>query len=211
MRDVSLPGLLVGALCLAALPAATRAETPFYYYADGDQTVITNLPGKAQAKAVPGLAMPVTRYDPVIERVAEEFDLSPLLIKAVARVESGFNPRAVSPKGAQGLMQLMPRTARHYGVRNAFDPQENLRAGARHLRHLLDEFSGDLTLALAAYNAGSTAVRRHGGVPAYAETRNYVRKVQASMGGDERTWRRAPATQPVRMVRASDGSIRLTN
>jgi soluble lytic murein transglycosylase-like protein len=195
----------------------------FYYARDGE-IVFTNTPSQSDARTVPGmepavtrsaLRLPRTRFDPYIEQVARQTGLSPSLIKAVALVESGFDPQAVSPKGAQGLMQLMPGTAQKYGVRDAFDPGENLLAGAKHLRGLLDEFGGDLTLALAAYNAGSAAVRRHGGVPAFPETRNYVRKVREKLGqrppGSAAPAAARPAADPVRLVRNSDGSILLAN
>jgi hypothetical protein len=106
------------------------------------------------------------------------------LVAAVVSVESGGNPGAVSPKGALGLMQLMPQRAAELGVRNAFDPAENLDAGVRHLRDLLRRFDGDVTLALAAYNAGEAAVRAHRGVPPFPETREYVRRVRALYDGD---------------------------
>jgi hypothetical protein len=108
---------------------------------------------------------------------ARRHDLDPELVRAVVAVESGFRPEAVSPKGAQGLMQLMPATARSLGVKDAFDPAANLDGGTRHLRALIDRYGGDVKRALAAYNAGEGAVARHGGVPPYAETRAYVRKV----------------------------------
>lgn len=111
-----------------------------------------------------------------VERAAGMGGIDPELLHAVVQTESAYRPRAVSPKGAQGLAQLMPDTARHYGVKDAFQPADNLRAGARLLRDLLDRF-GDLELALAAYNAGAGAVIRHGGVPPYSETRNYVPRV----------------------------------
>ncbi len=114
---------------------------------------------------------------------AERAGVDPELVLAVVSVESGFQPRAVSPKGAQGLMQLMPKTAGSLGVADSFDPAQNLDGGARHLSDLLTLYGGDLTRALAAYNAGAAAVARHGGVPPYPETRAYVRKVLARYQG----------------------------
>jgi soluble lytic murein transglycosylase-like protein len=108
---------------------------------------------------------------------ARRHGLDPALVLAVVAVESGFRPDAVSPKGAQGLMQLMPGTAQALGVGDAFDPQGNLDGGVRHLSGLLALYGGDLRRALAAYNAGEGAVARHGGLPPYRETRDYVRKV----------------------------------
>lgn len=105
--------------------------------------------------------------------------VDPALVEAVVAVESAFSPRAVSRKGAMGLMQLMPQTARLYRVSNAFDPRENLTGGTRHLRDLLVLFGGDLPQALAAYNAGASAVFTYGGIPPYRETRAYVRRVLA--------------------------------
>jgi soluble lytic murein transglycosylase-like protein len=116
-----------------------------------------------------------------VARLAEEasrrYGLDPALVLAVVGVESGFRPAAVSPKGAQGLMQLMPRTAAALGVSDPLDPEQNLDAGVRHLESLLKLYNGDLTRALAAYNAGSGAVEKHGGVPPYRETRAYVKRV----------------------------------
>ena len=108
---------------------------------------------------------------------ARRHGLDPELVMAVVSVESSFRPQAVSPKGAQGLMQLMPGTARSLGVADPLDPAQNLDGGARHLGQLLDLYGGDLVRALAAYNAGQGAVQRHGGVPPYRETRSYVKKV----------------------------------
>jgi soluble lytic murein transglycosylase-like protein len=109
--------------------------------------------------------------------VARRHGLEPALVLAVVSVESAFRPEAVSPKGARGLMQLMPKTTRSLGVRDAFDPAQNLDGGSRHLQSLLTLNGGDLPLALAAYNAGQGAVERHGGIPPYRETRAYVKKV----------------------------------
>jgi soluble lytic murein transglycosylase-like protein len=111
------------------------------------------------------------------EAAARRHGLNPALVLAVVSVESAFRPDAVSPKGAQGLMQLMPHTAASLGVRDAFDPEQNLEGGAKHLQDLVTLYSGDLTKALAAYNAGAGAVSRHGGVPPYPETLDYIRRV----------------------------------
>jgi transglycosylase-like protein with SLT domain len=108
---------------------------------------------------------------------ARRHSLDPDLVQAVVAVESGFRPDAVSPKGAQGLMQLMPATARSLGVKDSLDPAANLDGGTRHLRTLIERYDGDVKRALAAYNAGEGAVARHGGVPPYPETVAYVRKV----------------------------------
>jgi soluble lytic murein transglycosylase-like protein len=116
-----------------------------------------------------------TVYDPIIERAATRHDVDARLVKAVIQVESAFQPRARSSKGALGLMQLMPTTARQYSARNLYDPASNIEAGTKHLKRLLDEF--DLPLALAAYNAGEGAVRRFGGIPPYTETQAYVTKI----------------------------------
>jgi soluble lytic murein transglycosylase-like protein len=116
-----------------------------------------------------------TAYDPIIESAATKHAVDARIVKAVIQVESAFQPRARSPKGAMGLMQLMPQTARQYKARNPYDPASNIDAGTKYLKRLLDEF--ELPLALAAYNAGEGAVRRFGGIPPYAETQAYVTKI----------------------------------
>jgi soluble lytic murein transglycosylase-like protein len=213
----------VVAVATAGVPVPASDDPLVYFVDDQGSVVFTNMPTRHEVRPVPGLEvwdvlgvsgndLPVTVYDPFIDRVAREHGLAPELIKAVALVESGFDTHAVSPKGAQGLMQLMPATARQYGVTDAFDPLQNLRAGTIHLRKLLDEFGGDLTLALAAYNAGSGAVRRHGGVPAYRETQEYVRKVRNNLRqGRRRAGAETPQGTSARLVQGSDGTIRLVN
>ena len=116
-------------------------------------------------------------YDPLVLAKAEEFNLEPALVKAVVHVESNFNPNATSPKGAMGLMQLMPDTARRFNVRNAYHPEQNVTGGAKYLRWLMDRYSGNLRLSLAAYNAGEGMVDKVGGIPPFRETQQYVARV----------------------------------
>jgi soluble lytic murein transglycosylase-like protein len=136
----------------------------------------------AAAAAVPANPSRAQRYtktdiDRIVQIAAERHKVDPALIRAVIQHESDWNPNAVSRAGAQGLMQLMPATAEQHGVGDVFDPEQNINAGARHLRILLERYNGDLDKALAAYNAGEGAVRRAGGVPRIRETQNYVAKV----------------------------------
>jgi soluble lytic murein transglycosylase-like protein len=146
---------------------------------------------------------------PEIMDAAQRYGVPDRLVSAVIRAESGFNPRAVSSKGAQGLMQLMPGTASILGVRNSFDPRQNIDGGVRHLRGLLDRFPDNLALAIAAYNAGEKAVTTYGGIPPYPETRDYVSKVlrfygATVQGGD---------TPPTRIYQTigKDGTVTYTN
>jgi soluble lytic murein transglycosylase-like protein len=121
----------------------------------------------------------------MVQQLAPTYRLDPELVLAVIEVESNFNPRALSPKQAQGLMQLIPATAKRFGVADPYDPHQNLQGGMAYLRWLLDHFNGDLKLALAGYNAGEGAVARHGGVPPFKETQNYVRRIASVLGVSE--------------------------
>lgn len=126
--------------------------------------------------------MPAAQLAPLFHDAASAYGLDPLLLRAVARRESGLNPCAVSPAGAMGLMQLMPATAAMLGVEDPFDPGQSILGGARFLRFLLDRYQNDLPFALSAYNAGRGAVERHGGIPPFAETRDYVSAILRALG-----------------------------
>lgn len=158
----------------AAAAAAARAKTG------------RPLPGGPVLSPIAYLPPPPNAPEPIVRfvtLVAPEYHLTPQLVLAVMATESGFDPLAVSPKNAQGLMQLMPGTASRFQVRKLTDPTQNIRGGMAYLRWLLAYFEGDLALTLAAYNAGEGAVERYRGVPPYAETRHYVRRILASLGG----------------------------
>lgn len=175
-------------LALASLLAATsEVRAQVYGYTDKNGVLIlSNVPNDDRMRLIAdGTAEEAGKvwryngqYDTLILQAARAYGVDSALVRAVIAVESAFNRYARSHKGAQGLMQLMPATGRIYGVQNPYDPAQNIRAGTAHLRGLIDEF-GELRLALAAYNAGSTPVRRYGTIPPYRETRDYVRKVMA--------------------------------
>lgn len=146
----------------------------------------------------------------LIDETAKRHGVDPALVHSVIRVESNYQQKAISPKGAQGLMQLIPETAERYGVANAFEPSQNLEGGVRYLKYLTDRFGGDLRLALAAYNAGEGAVDRFGGVPPYRETQQYVTKVTGELRARGRQVpgalaESAPVADPVEVAGAETG------
>jgi soluble lytic murein transglycosylase-like protein len=190
-----LRALLFTALAVSTWPS--QADAQIYAWRDANGTLVLSdraIEAPTDVYAVAGAPKYVTtrpaeelaeydRYEPLIQEHANRQALRPELVRAVIQVESGFNPRALSPKGAMGLMQLMPATARTLGVNNPWDPAQNIRGGTDYLRRLLDEYDGNEELALAAYNAGSGAVTKYGRrIPPYRETRDYVRKVGAAAG-----------------------------
>jgi hypothetical protein len=157
-----------------------------------------------------GTASTPADIDNAIEQAAARHNVDPNLVRAVVKVESNFNPNAVSRKGAMGLMQLMPSTARQLKVNNPFDPAQNVDAGVRHLKQLLESYGGDVKLTLAAYNAGAGAVARSSGVPHYAETQNYVRRItNLYYGGTDLN--SGASHDPVRMQRDARGVIYISN
>lgn len=225
-------GFLAGLLLVGAAEAAT------FRYEDETGTVhYTNIPSdpryhilapwtprkspqpSADAAVDPRQLTPPpgpARFAEAIQTAAERYGVDRRLVEAVIAVESAGNPGAVSRKGAQGLMQLMPQRSAELGVRNPFDPNQNLDGGVRHLRDLLQRFSGDVTLALAAYNAGEGAVRAYRGVPPFPETQDYVRRVRALYEGPGTIEDSPPPlvlATPQRVYRqeSEDGTITFTN
>jgi len=213
---MKLKALIVLGIVLCAAPSASGAVRiglrggKRVIYNDGVGSSSREALARSDGWLAARVATP-SLYDGLIADAARSSAIDPKLVKSVVLIESAFNPAAVSRKGARGLMQLMPDTAFRYGVRNTFDPAENIAGGARHLAYLLGLYGGDLPRALAAYNAGEAAVARYGGVPPYDETRLYVSKGLAayygksSLGGGfglpaEKSWG-ARKGRPVRLVR----------
>lgn len=206
---MSLKPLALALTFCGLVAAAAPAEAQLYAWRDGNgQLVLSDrkLDASATTYAVRGATQfrstrPVVagrgaEYDALINEHAAANDINPDLVRAVIQAESAFDPNARSHKGAMGLMQLMPRTAAELGVDNPYDPAENIAGGVRYLKHLLTRFGSDVTLALAAYNAGPAAVDKYGTVPPYRETRNYVRRISQST-----TASAAPAAAPTKVYR----------
>lgn len=200
---------------LSSLP---YAEAAMYSYVDQHGRMhFTNVPADPRYREVPGFeairgASAGGRYGSFIRTAAERYSLDPELIRAIIKVESDFNPYAVSEKGAMGLMQLMPATAAELGVFNPFDPWSNIDAGTRYLKRLITKFDGNIHLALAAYNAGPTVVAKNNAVPPYAETHKYIKKVFDRYQGKKQVAVSKPQKKNrIYRIVMDDGSIFFTN
>lgn len=171
---------------------------------------------KTRASSPSTVVAPATVRE-TVEKVAAQQSIAPELIHSVIRTESNYDPYAVSSKGALGLMQLVPATARRFGVNDVFDPVENILGGAKYLKYLLELYGGDYKLALAAYNAGEGNVSKYGGIPPFPETRNYVEAVSKRLAAQPLTPQPPAAAQPavepggpnhIQEVRLADGAVR---
>lgn len=151
------------------------------------------------------------KYLTKIRQLSRKYGVNEKLIIAVARAESGFNPRAVSKKGAVGIMQLMAPTAKQYGVTNRYDANQNMEAGVKHLKYLFNKYNGNLPLTLAAYNAGEKAVKKYRGIPPYKETKQYVRRVMRFMGRRYTGTTSYTAGTKIYQYRTKDGQIMITD
>lgn len=223
MRRIYCSGLFV-ALSVIVLPASSsdlrtmvRADGVVLIYSEGlDDDATLSPPSRSPSQPATVFSEKVlsAELSAVIDRLARRQRLDPGLVRAVIRVESGFDARAVSSRGARGLMQLMPATARQLGVHDAFDAAENVRGGTEYLRRMIDHFDGNLELGLASYNAGPGAVDRYGGVPPFEETRRYVRRVleayRRETGESPRSLSTSDPTLPVRVVRTATNEVLIT-
>ena len=216
---------ILGVCFLFFIASASRAD--IYKYVDDDGVVCyTDNPVDKQAdriykdksstsnNIVQETSKDLSDYHSIIKEKADTYDIDPSLIKAVIETESNWNCMAISSKGAMGLMQLMPSTASDMDVRNPFNPEENIEGGTKYLKYLLERFKGDLTLALAAYNAGPNAVEKYGYIPPYNETRQYVNKVLSLYNGNGTGSQQAENTNKrdkIYKVVLEDGSVLFTN
>jgi soluble lytic murein transglycosylase-like protein len=207
---------------ILSLPLAT-AYADMYETVKGDGSVLySNVPAngaltimkdsKPEKKSFAKKERNGGAYHGIVDEKARKHNVDPKLVKAVIAAESGWNPGAISPKGAVGIMQLMPKTATDMGVNNRFNPEQNIEGGVKYLKFLLDKFNGNMTLALAAYNAGPARVERSGGVPSIPETLNYVRKVMHTYSGGLNTkWLPGGESRQIKVVTLADGTMLFTN
>lgn len=198
-------GLIALVLGAASVAAGQRIAGVITFVDHGGTTHIVSVPAGRGLTVPEGSAVRRAELWPQVQQTARSQGVDPDLVDLMIRMESGYNPRAVSPKGARGVMQLLPSTATSYGVTDLFDARENIRAGISYFRDLLGRFGSDLRLALAAYNAGPDAVEKHGGVPPYEETRDYVDSILAAYRGGAATLaggfgRPARPARPVELV-----------
>jgi soluble lytic murein transglycosylase-like protein len=185
-------------------PTRVRAETR-----SASAESIAAARADAPARETGGQSVVPVSYHQFINIACEKYGVDPSLVRALVKVESDFNPFALSRRGAMGLMQLMPQTASDMNVKNSFSPQDNIEGGVRYLRYLLDRYEGNLSLALAAYNSGESAVKRWGTVPPFKETRDYVKKVLAIYHGTGKTTLTPRYT--IYVGYGPDGSLLLTD
>jgi soluble lytic murein transglycosylase-like protein len=222
-------GLRIAAVLLITAPFATglasvaTAGGTYSRIDDEGVTHLTDAPTDPRFRRVPGLsgtengwlAVPQaargSRWGQEIQEISGRYGVDSALVHAVIGAESAFNPWAVSRKGAQGLMQLMPRTASALGVRDSFNPRDNIEGGVRHLRYLLDRYPGNVSLALAAYNAGEGAVDYYGGIPPYPETQQYVQKILHRGGSGMPSVVPSSPVQAIYRSEDSDGTVIFSN
>lgn len=225
--------VLTGALFFVFLFAADSGADIYRYVDDNGVACYTDAPLNKKAERVIKSDISTSPrsvesgtwerrdFSTIVQDKANKYDLDPSLVHAVIKTESNGNPRAVSRKGAMGLMQLMPTTASDLEVRNPFDPEENIDGGTRYLRYLIERFGGDLTLALAAYNAGPKTVEKTNAVPQIPETKQYVKRVLSlyngkavlpvSLSSQPSAAPAAPKTEPIYKILTEDGTVLFTN
>jgi soluble lytic murein transglycosylase-like protein len=203
---------MASAAARSARTAAQEVDAAFAAPANASSSAVSQSASSIMAPELNSTAtahtMTQQSIDTAIEAAAKRHNVDANLVRAMIRVESNYNPRAVSRKGAMGLMQLMPSTARQLKVANPFDPNQNIDGGVRHLKLLLDNYGGDVPLSLAAYNAGSGAVARSGGVPPYSETQGYVKKITKLYGATSNS---TGAAATIRMSRDPEGHLVFSN
>ena len=214
MKQITILAILtcLGAGCASAQLAFFVDEAGRRVYINGDSAPAPVPVQQASQKTAKMLPIADPKIEKVIQDMATRHGVDVNLIKAIIKAESNNNPKAVSSKGAQGLMQLMPPTARNLGVANSLDPAQNVDGGVRYLKQLMALYSGNLELSLAAYNAGPGAVERHGGIPPYRETQQYVKKI-GNLYGSLRSQTETPEPHRSNIVRymEEDGRVVYSN